>query len=83
MHLFGCAVHLACLYLNEPTVFGSFRCSNLRELHLEDLERQFSSRALLMIGKLCPSLHTLVLPGILEHPDEVIEPIITYLPQLR
>ncbi len=36
-----------------------------------------------MIGKLCPSLHTLVLPGILEHPDEVIEPIITYLPQLR
>lgn len=59
------------------------RCSNLRELHLEDLERQFSSRALLMIGKLCPSLHTLVLPGILEHPDEVIEPIITYLPQLR
>lgn len=59
------------------------RCSNLQELHLEDLERQFTSRALLMVGKLCSNLHTLVLPGILEHPDEVIEPIISYLPNLR
>ncbi|KAL6079315.1 Fbox domain containing protein [Balamuthia mandrillaris] len=59
------------------------RCSNLRELHLEDLERQFTVRCLLMIGKLCPNLHTLVLPGILEHPDEVIQPIIQFCPNLR
>jgi hypothetical protein len=59
------------------------RCYNLRELHLEDLERQFTTKALSMIGKLCPNLDTLVLPGILEHPDEIIEPIITYCPNLR
>jgi len=67
----------------EPPSHPRCRCSQLRELHLEDLERQFSARALLMVGKLCPNLHTLVLPGILEHPDEVIEPIISYLPYLR
>jgi len=58
------------------------RCSSLKELYLEDLERQFSVQALLMIGKLCPRLETLVLPGILEQPDEVILPIISCCPNL-
>eukprot|EP01090_Pellita_catalonica_P010630 TRINITY_DN22062_c0_g1_i1.p1 TRINITY_DN22062_c0_g1~~TRINITY_DN22062_c0_g1_i1.p1 ORF type:complete len:611 (-),score=72.24 TRINITY_DN22062_c0_g1_i1:29-1840(-) len=60
------------------------RCSNLKELCLEDLERQFTVRCLLMIGKLCPQLEVLALPGMLEeYPDEVIQPIIQYCTNLK
>jgi len=59
------------------------RCSNLRGLYLEDLERQFSVRCLLMIGKLCPHLDTLVLPSILENTDEVLQLIVGCCSNLR
>eukprot|EP01087_Luapelamoeba_hula_P022967 TRINITY_DN8366_c0_g1_i1.p1 TRINITY_DN8366_c0_g1~~TRINITY_DN8366_c0_g1_i1.p1 ORF type:complete len:873 (-),score=107.28 TRINITY_DN8366_c0_g1_i1:17-2395(-) len=59
------------------------RCSNLRALYLEDLERQFTVGCMLMIGKLCPNLRTLVLPGILENPDVVIQPIISCCSKLK